>query len=286
MNTWQDVASPPLAGAWVGPVARRETLVASDLPTAPRCGHRLLEARRLTRSGGWRAGAALGGRDAGRAGRSRCGAGITCAIGSPSSRWITSSWRATASLARDEVLAVAGLAGPVSVWENLTEITARLESHPLVASARVTRELPSTLLVEIEEKTPVGLVASPLVVPVDRFGAVLPLDPTEPFLDLPVLRVVVARSATASCGACAPWRRTWRWWPTRRPRCSRSCRRRGCTTGRPCSCSATRGSGSGTAHPRLPAAAARRRDRHRRRVRADRGGRTARDSTCASRIRS
>ena len=106
------------------------------------------------------------------------------------------------SLARDEVLALAGLAGPVSVWENLTEITARLEGHPLVASARVTRELPSTLLVEIEEKTPVGLVASPVVVPVDRGGAVLPLDPTEPFLDLPVLRVVT-RSATPSCGVCA-----------------------------------------------------------------------------------
>ncbi len=40
------------------------------------------------------------------------------------------------------------------------------------------------------QPTPVGLIASPLVMAVDRRGDVLPLDPADPVLDLPVLRVV------------------------------------------------------------------------------------------------
>lgn len=41
---------------------------------------------------------------------------------------------------------------------------------------------------------PVGLIASPLVMAVDRRGDVLPLDPADPFLDLPVLRVMTHRA--------------------------------------------------------------------------------------------
>ncbi len=40
------------------------------------------------------------------------------------------------------------------------------------------------------QPTPVGLVASPLVMAVDRRGDILPLDPADPVLDLPVLRVM------------------------------------------------------------------------------------------------
>ncbi len=41
-----------------------------------------------------------------------------------------------------------------------------------------------------ETSAPVGLAASPLVVAVDRHGNVLPIDPADPVLDLPVLRVL------------------------------------------------------------------------------------------------
>lgn len=44
------------------------------------------------------------------------------------------------------------------------------------------------------QATPVGLVASPLVVAVDRRGNVLPIDPADPVLDLPVLRVTSPRA--------------------------------------------------------------------------------------------
>ena len=41
---------------------------------------------------------------------------------------------------------------------------------------------------------PVGLIASPLVMAVDRRGNVLPVDPADPVLDLPVLRVITPRA--------------------------------------------------------------------------------------------
>ena len=44
------------------------------------------------------------------------------------------------------------------------------------------------------QPTPVGLIASPLVMAVDRRGDVLPLDPADPVLDLPVLRVMTPRA--------------------------------------------------------------------------------------------
>ncbi len=44
------------------------------------------------------------------------------------------------------------------------------------------------------EPAPVGLIASPLVMAVDRRGNVLPVDPADPVLDLPVLRVMTPRA--------------------------------------------------------------------------------------------
>ncbi len=100
-------------------------------------------------------------------------------------------------LTRDGVRAAAGVDSSTSVWESTGDMTARLESHPMVAAARVERALPSTLLLDVEEAVPVGLVASPLVEPVDRSGNVLPVDPTDPMLDLPLLRVVSRRAAVS-----------------------------------------------------------------------------------------
>ena len=102
-------------------------------------------------------------------------------------------------LTRDQVRSAAGVTGPVSVWENHGDMTARLEDHPLVESVRITRTLPSTIVIRVEEAVPVGLVALPVVVAVNRSGDVLPLDPTEPILDLPVLRLATSL-ATASWG--------------------------------------------------------------------------------------
>ena len=85
------------------------------------------------------------------------------------------------------VLAAAEISPFVSVFDDLTPIEQRLTQLPLVRLAHVTTELPATLVVTIEERVPVGFVASPVLEPVDRDGEVLPLDPAEHGLDLPVL---------------------------------------------------------------------------------------------------
>jgi len=86
-----------------------------------------------------------------------------------------------------QVLAAAAISPFVSVFDDLTSIELRLEQHPLIRRAQVTAELPGTLVVTIEERTPVGFVAGPVLEPVDRDGQVLPLDPVRHRLDLPVL---------------------------------------------------------------------------------------------------
>ncbi len=90
-------------------------------------------------------------------------------------------------LEEEQVLAAAAIPPFVSVFDDLTSIEQRLEQHPLIRHARLTAELPKTLVVTIEERTPVGFVAGPVLEPVDRDGQVLPLDPVEHRLDLPVL---------------------------------------------------------------------------------------------------
>ena len=102
-------------------------------------------------------------------------------------------------LTRDGVRAAAGVDSTTSVWESTARMAARLRSHPMITAATVERALPSTLVVAVEEAVPVALVALPLVEPVDRSGNLLPVDPTAPMLDLPLLRTV-SRHATVSWG--------------------------------------------------------------------------------------
>ena len=93
----------------------------------------------------------------------------------------------THHLEEAQVLAAAAISPFMSVFDDLTAIEQRLEQHPLIRHARITTKLPETLVVTIEERAPVGFVASPVLEPVDREGRILPLDPVEHRLDLPVL---------------------------------------------------------------------------------------------------
>ncbi len=102
-----------------------------------------------------------------------------------------------AYLTRDEVRELAGIDSATTVWTRRSTLVEAIEAHPLVVSATVERELPRTLVLSIDEAKPIGLVASPLVVPVDRRGNELPVDPTSPVLDLPVLSVVTPRAAAS-----------------------------------------------------------------------------------------
>ena len=76
-----------------------------------------------------------------------------------------------------------------SIWDPLGPLAARVQLHPQVERVAVTRRLPGTLVVELVERRPVGLMqtASGLRA-VDERGVLLPLDPSRTPVDAPVVR--------------------------------------------------------------------------------------------------
>ncbi len=94
-----------------------------------------------------------------------------------------------AHLTRPAVLELSGIDSSTSVWTKKAVMLDPIVAHPVVRRATLRRRPPSTLHLVIEEVAPVGLVATPLVWAVDEQGIVLPIDPTDPVLDLPVLSV-------------------------------------------------------------------------------------------------
>ncbi len=88
----------------------------------------------------------------------------------------------------DEAVAAAGIDEGASVWDDLDTWSAALREHPLVDEVRIRRRLPATLVLEIVERAPVALLPTPMLEPVDRSGAVLPVDPSRQPMDLPLIR--------------------------------------------------------------------------------------------------
>ena len=103
-------------------------------------------------------------------------------------------------LDRDEVRAAAGVTSGTNLWEPKAAWVEGVESHPLVEWADVRRRPPSTLLVRIREVEPVALIASPLVEAVDAKGGLVAVDPSNPVLDLPLIRVLDADTAASARG--------------------------------------------------------------------------------------
>lgn len=95
--------------------------------------------------------------------------------------------RGTRYLAPHEVLEVSGLGEQSSVFDAPETWIGALERHPMIESARVERRLPSTVRIVVTETRPVALARVGTLVPVDRFGRVLPLAPEAARLDLPIL---------------------------------------------------------------------------------------------------
>ncbi len=90
-------------------------------------------------------------------------------------------------LDQEEVERMLGVGPASSVWDDLDVLSSRLRRHALVEDAQLRRRLPGTLVVQVDERTPVALLATPALVPVDRDGRVLPIDPAQHRLDLPLL---------------------------------------------------------------------------------------------------
>lgn len=82
-----------------------------------------------------------------------------------------------------------------SIWDPLTPLAARVESHPQVEHALVARRFPGTLIVTVTERRPVALAPTPDGLrALDEHGHTLPLDPSRTPVDAPI--VVAARRDT------------------------------------------------------------------------------------------
>jgi cell division protein FtsQ len=76
----------------------------------------------------------------------------------------------------------------MSLWDDLEPLRERVRHHPQVSDVTITRRLPGTLVVTIQENQPVALVQSSAgLVPYDSVGHVLPIDPARINLDLPIV---------------------------------------------------------------------------------------------------
>jgi cell division protein FtsQ len=75
-----------------------------------------------------------------------------------------------------------------SIWNDLTPLDSLVRAHPQIADARVTRRLPATLVVTVDEYEPVALVpAASGFRPHDASGRALPFDPSRTPVDLPIV---------------------------------------------------------------------------------------------------
>jgi cell division septal protein FtsQ len=87
-----------------------------------------------------------------------------------------------------EVLARLKVDTLMSLWNDLEPLRERVRHHPQVTDVTITRRLPGTLVVTVQENQPVALIQSSAgLVPYDSVGHVLPIDPARTNLDLPIV---------------------------------------------------------------------------------------------------
>lgn len=97
-----------------------------------------------------------------------------------------------------EVLESAQIPDTANIWHDDAPWVAALEAHPVIRRVQVRRRLPSTLVLEIEEREAVAFLATPVLEPVDADGRLLPVDPIRVRLDLPVVRLRTLAGDTAA----------------------------------------------------------------------------------------
>lgn len=87
----------------------------------------------------------------------------------------------------NEIVSLMSLHSSSSVWDDRQVWVDRVEQHPMVRSAEISRRFPGGLRVTVEEREPVALAPTPTLEPIDVDGYRLPVDPSRHRLDLPVL---------------------------------------------------------------------------------------------------
>jgi len=103
-------------------------------------------------------------------------------------------------LTQEEAVAALALEPQASVWDDKKVLETRLRAHPLVKDVVIRRRFPSALLLQVEERQPVALYPNPTLEPVDESGRVLPIDPAQHKLDLPIM----AAAGGSGPGALTP----------------------------------------------------------------------------------
>lgn len=100
----------------------------------------------------------------------------------------------------DEVVRQADVEPDASVWDDPAAWESRVEEHPLVREATVGRAGFDRLEIRVREVEPVAFVPGAPLAPVDARGRVLPLDPAEAELDLPLIPAAELRDGRVADG--------------------------------------------------------------------------------------
>jgi cell division protein FtsQ len=96
--------------------------------------------------------------------------------------------RGTKLIIPDEIVARLAIDTTFSIWSDLDSLESRVAAHPQVRSVSVSRDLPGTLVVSVQEVEPVAFVPTPTGLKAhDASGKVLPFDPSRVGVDLPIV---------------------------------------------------------------------------------------------------
>lgn len=74
-----------------------------------------------------------------------------------------------------------------SVWGDAEVWRERITADPMVRTVDIRRRVPSGLLIQVEERTPIALAGTSMLEAVDAEGYRLPIDLTHSSLDLPII---------------------------------------------------------------------------------------------------
>ncbi|HKS06586.1 MAG TPA: FtsQ-type POTRA domain-containing protein [Gemmatimonadaceae bacterium] len=76
----------------------------------------------------------------------------------------------------------------MTIWHDLDPVVERARKHPQIRQARISRKLPGTLVLTVDERVPVAMLATADgVQPLDRDAVALPIDPTVTSVDVPIV---------------------------------------------------------------------------------------------------
>jgi cell division protein FtsQ len=96
--------------------------------------------------------------------------------------------KGTQYLRPEEIVARLAVDTLASLWDDIEPLRRRIGNHPQIRSVEITRKMPGTLVVTVEENLPVALVPTAKgLLPYDSLGTQLPIDPSRQALDLPVV---------------------------------------------------------------------------------------------------